>query len=210
MTTTTTDSTREQLEARLVEQRREVEEAERRIGAAELDGSGGRAATKRLADAKDAVRRTGAALEELGRREHAEAERQAEIDAARLRLATYQYIAEYLRRAAPIVGGMDALGEAERHLQALRTDPKVYNRRTNRDRLDDQGGGDLDPGLVSRIPFARKGAFPARTIADFESIQRYMRESDRREPWTEDKVLGSAEEAEALAAAEAEYLDGAP
>jgi hypothetical protein len=31
---------------------------------------------------------------------------------------------------------------AEEHLKALKTDAKVYDRRTNRDRLDDVGGGD--------------------------------------------------------------------
>jgi len=48
---TNEEATVEDLEARLVEQQRAVEEAERAIGVAELDGTGAQRAPKRLADA---------------------------------------------------------------------------------------------------------------------------------------------------------------
>jgi hypothetical protein len=195
-----------ELRARLVEQQRELEQAEQAAGAAQLDGSGAKTTAKRLQDARTRVALTEAALAEHDRRERERAERQAEAEVAGRREQSYRWAADYFRAVAVVLNRMQQLHEAERELQTLEIGGRLYDRRLNRDRLDDRGAGGFDMSLVGEIPFGHRGQWPARTVADVQSIRTErarLADEGRGEPLTEEQCIGWAEQADRLAEAEA-------
>jgi hypothetical protein len=187
-----------ELEARLVEQQHEVEEAERALGAAALEDQSPKTAAKRLQDARTAVTLTEGALNELERREHARVEAEAARHAAEARRETYTWAARYCRLAEVVICKQRELTEAENALRAHGVDNKLYRRKTNLDGLDAHGGGDLDMDLVHAIPFGRKSSGIANTA---EYVGRLALK-------TEDDCRRWAERADELAAIGVQSLSG--
>src|SRR3954452_2445431 len=167
-TGTNEEVTVEGLEARLAEQQRAVDEAERAIGAAELDGTGGQRASKTLGDAKEAARRTEAAIVELHKRREEQAESEAEAAVAARQRRSYAWAAAYFRTAAEVVEAFTALETAERalveHTSARSGDGAIYALRTGvgRARFDPRVLDGLDRRIVGRIPRGPKGSWAAR------------------------------------------------
>ena len=96
MNTTTTQSNADELREQISRYEQEVTEAEREIGAAALDGKNPAAATKRAREAREAITRCAAALEELERRQAAAEEAARAGQASRARLASYEWMASYM------------------------------------------------------------------------------------------------------------------
>src|SRR3954471_7237734 len=92
----TTELSADDLREQIAQHEQQAAEAEREAGVALLDGKSTTAATKRAREAREAVGRCQAALEELERRQ-VEAEEQARTGAASVaRLATYESLATYM------------------------------------------------------------------------------------------------------------------
>lgn len=81
---------------KLAEHRRAVEDAERELGAAALDGRSTTQAEKRLAQALANLRRAEAALAEQERRNADAANRSQEAADLKARAGTYRWLADYL------------------------------------------------------------------------------------------------------------------
>ncbi|MEX1140989.1 MAG: hypothetical protein WD399_08055 [Thermoleophilaceae bacterium] len=128
--TTITETTIGGLRDRLAECEREVEEAERAVGSAALDGKPSPpGASKRLREAREHRERLERAIEEAGRREADGAERAAMATAARERGATYRALAEWFTVAARTIGAHEEARAAYEQLREIRLPRRVYRLR---------------------------------------------------------------------------------
>jgi hypothetical protein len=154
MTTATevTTSTLEQLRDRLEQQQAEVEAAKSALGAATLDTTDPRKASKRVVDAEAAVTRTEAAIAELERRKAVQAEHAAAVATAEENLRIYNWIAEYATRAEVVLDPAGTLKVAEDELAAHRPTSNLLYRFVTR----------LDRKLDHEVPFDATG--PQRAL----------------------------------------------
>ncbi|HEU0025303.1 MAG TPA: hypothetical protein VFQ12_11760 [Thermoleophilaceae bacterium] len=120
-TTTEATPTADELRNRLAKQQAEVEAAHAALGAAALDSPNPKTASKRLTDAEAAVQRTKAAVAELERREAERGRHELELTAARDRMRTYVFAADYMeacievqRLQEQVRAAGDRLGEIAR------------------------------------------------------------------------------------------------
>jgi hypothetical protein len=118
-TASRTEDTGQRLQDRLAEAEQELDSAQRDLGAVELDGGDGQAASTRLAEAREAVNRLQSAQAAFEEREvqRLERERQAAEAVARWRVCCWWR--EYARRAAPVIELRARLEAVEQELMGL-------------------------------------------------------------------------------------------
>lgn len=127
--TTSTDldleAARESLRATLAGHEQELAEAERDLGAAELDGHSTTAAAKRIEAARGGIARASAALAERERRHDADEAGQAELAAARRLAEAYPRLAAFFRDVVEMLRLNRAAEEARAHVVASGRAPLV-------------------------------------------------------------------------------------
>lgn len=148
-----TDVTIHTLQDRLAEAEAELDAAQRDLGVVELDGGDGPAASRRVADAREAVDRLRSAQAALDEREAERREREQQRKEAVARLRVCEWYAEFVRRAVPVIELRAKLEAADEHLMAL---GGVASRA-------EKGSGQLHEWLVAE---ALKGRL------DLEAVQR--------------------------------------
>jgi hypothetical protein len=172
--TTTKAPTLEELRDRLAEQQAEAEAARASLGAATLDTTDPRKASKRIVDAEATVAATEAAIAEAERREQARLERERPVETAQENVRIYDWIAEYMSRAAAVVEAGEQLKAAESQLDAHKpTSNALYRFVRGLDRkLDDEVAFDAE--LAHRVPSGK--SWPA-TSAEYLDKRRTTVES---------------------------------
>ena len=122
---TGTRTTRDDLDVKMAEAREAVTEAERKLGAASLDGKGEATARKALESARQDEEATAGAIAELEHREAEAAREQAEGAARDQRLAIYEWCRAYLPLCAAVVSAREAMERAEAAASALTAPARV-------------------------------------------------------------------------------------
>jgi hypothetical protein len=118
--------TQDELKAKLSECREGIADAERELGAAELDGSDRRPAQRKLATARDDARRIEVALAELERRE-AKARQQAEAaEVAAERQRGLAWFTSYLGLAVEYQRSLRSLEDVVDRFRALPEVSSIY------------------------------------------------------------------------------------
>ena len=120
----------EELRAQLRERERQIEAAERDLGAASLDGSEQQPATEKLNAARDDAKRVEAALDELERREEQARRKAWEAAVSEERRRGYRWMIEYLDRLADYLRAQAAASEAADRLRALDEVASIRNFQT--------------------------------------------------------------------------------
>lgn len=151
--TATNTPTADELREQVATAERAIAHAHVEIGEAALDGKSAAAPTKRMAAAREQVTRARAALEELNRRE-TNAAHQAQLAAASAhRKLNYEWAAEYMRRAEPVLELRGQLSAAEAQLLELsgrRGSGKIMTAKQGM--RSDAVSVDLDTDLVQALP----------------------------------------------------------
>jgi len=164
----TTAPTRTELDDQLATAQQRLDAAREQLGASAIDGSGEKAATKKVRDAEQDIGRIEAMIGELERREQREAEQTAEASSSAVRLKAYRWAADFARRAARLVEARSAAAAAEAHLKALGNNRRVHGLNTGRARgvVDGElrsiglAESDLDYLLFRELPEFRAGKQP--------------------------------------------------
>jgi hypothetical protein len=162
-----TTPTLEDLQTQLTEAQSAVTDAERRVGAAALDGKGKAAAQKALDATRAEVTQIEAAIEELQRRDADAAQQVASEGARAERIALYEWTEGFCERYAELLRRKAALEEAERELRDLTVPGRIHRLKTHgaeRVTLDGSASTrllseipDLDFPLLSGIPTPARG-----------------------------------------------------
>lgn len=151
MTTTTTEINADDLREQIAQYEQEVAEAEREIGVAVVDGKSPAAATKRAQQAREAITRCGAALEELERRQAEAAEEARTGEASRARLVSYEWMAAYMELVETYLLRKAEFEAAEAPLKNMQVDNRFRRAKIGgRNHSDDES--DLDTELLRAMP----------------------------------------------------------
>jgi hypothetical protein len=115
----TATPTEQDLREQLTAAEQELHDAERVLGAAQLDHQDPRAASDRVAEAHATIARLEAALSELSERDKRARDAEDERREAIERWREMAWYAEFVKRIRPVIELRDQLKEAEGHVMAL-------------------------------------------------------------------------------------------